>query len=550
MSGSADAGARLVQGLLDHGVRDVVLSPGSRSAPLAYALARLEGEGRVRLHVRHDERSAAFVALGCALADPRRPAVVVTTSGTAVANLLPATAEAHHAAVPLLLLTADRPAALRGTWANQTSALQPAMLGAAPVLTEVVEATGDVDWHALAGRVVHASLGFGPTGRPAGPVHLDVGFDEPLVPDAGAATPAPRAVDLPAPAAAPRPTVLDLGPRTLVVAGAGAGPAARELAERAGWPLLAEPSSGAKGGPHRVGAHRLVLGAPRLVDAVDRVVVLGRPTLSRPVTRLLARPDVAVVQVVRHPDEPGPGRPVERHVGPVVPGPGSRDERWLDAWTAAGRAAEQAVDDVLDDDGRTSGPWLARQVARASGRADVLVTASSNPVRDLDLVAPPAEGTVVLANRGLAGIDGTLSSAVGAAVVAGRPTRVLVGDLAALHDLGGLVVPAAERDRLRLQVVLLDDDGGGIFGLLEHADRPEVFERVFGMPHGADLVAAAAALGVPARRAVRRDDIVGAIRVVPQGISLVAVTADRAWLAPLHARLREVTSAAVAGAAN
>lgn len=532
---SADAGARLVRALLDHGVRDVVLSPGSRSAPLAYALAEQERLGAVRLHVRHDERSAAFVALGCALADPTRPAAVVTTSGTAVANLHPATAEAWHAAVPLLLLTADRPARLRGTWANQTTGLQPQMLGAATVLTRVVEADDDVDWWQVAGEVVGAAVG-ARGGRP-GPVHLDVGFDEPLVPDLGAEPPAPQRVP---PVTAPPPadaTVLAAGPRTLVVAGAGAGPGARALAEDAGWPLLAEPSSGAKGGPNRVGAYRLLLDPGGPADDVERVVVLGRPTLSRPVTRLLARPDLELVQVVRHPEDPGPEREVSRVRGPVR-AHGARDDAWLHRWVRAGTQAERALDGVLDAGDDLTGPWLARRLARSCAPGDLLVVASSNPVRDLDLVAPPVDGVDVVANRGLAGIDGTVSTAVGAAAAGGRPTRLLVGDLATLHDLGGLVVPAAERARLRLQVVVLDDDGGGIFGLLEHAERPDVFERVFGTPHGADLLGAAGALGATAQRAAGRDAVTSATAVVPQGISVVVVPSDRSGLAALHARLR------------
>ena len=341
-------------------------------------------------------------------------------------------------------------------------------------------------------------------------------------------------------------TTLEQGPRTLVVAGAGAGAGARALAEQAGWPLLAEPSSGAKGGPNRVGAYRLLLENPSLADDVERVVVLGRPTLSRPVTRLLGRADVDLVQVVGHPDDVGPDREVRRVVGAVTAPPADEDG-WLRRWTEAGRRAERAVDAVLDARTDVSGPWLAREIACATGLDDVLVVASSNPVRDLDLVAPPPDGARVLANRGLAGIDGTISTAVGAAAASGRPTRLLVGDLAALHDLGGLVVPEPERSRLRLQVVVLDDDGGGIFGLLEHAQHPLSFERVFGTPHGADLAQAADGLGVPASRAAGRADVAAAVRTVPQGISVLVVPADRSALVPLHAELRRAVLDALPG---
>lgn len=552
MTGSAAAAAALVRALLDHGVRDVVVCPGSRSAPLAYALAAAERAGEVRLHVRHDERTAAFVALGCAAADPSVPACVVTTSGTAVANLHPAVMEAHHARLPLLLLTADRPAQLRGTWANQTTALQPAAFGAATVLTEVVEAADVTDWRSLAGRMVRTATGHGADDgagggaatRP-GPVHLDLGFDEPLVPEQDAERTVAQPVTSPERVVTDS-TWLEHGPRTVVVAGAGAGAGARVLAESAGWPLLAEPSSGAKGGPHRVGAYRLLLETV-LADDVERVVVLGRPTLSRPVTRLLARDDVELVQVVAHPDDAGPARTVRRVVGAVdAPETGASQREWLCRWTEAGARAEAAVDTVLDGRTELVGPWLARTVARATGPDDVLVVASSNPVRDLDLVAPPADGARVLANRGLAGIDGTVSTAVGAAATTGRPTRLLVGDLATLHDLGGLVVPPSERERLRLQVVVLDDDGGGIFGLLEHAGYPDAFERVFGTPHGVDITAAVAALGLPSRRLRARHAVEDTVRVVPQGISVIVVPAQRSALAGLHRVVRAAAHAAVA----
>ncbi len=531
---SSEAAAALVRALLDHGVRDVVLCPGSRSAPLAYALEAAERAGTVRLHVRHDERTAAFLALGCGVADPSAPAAVVTTSGTAVANLHPAVLEAHHAGVPLLLLTADRPARLRGTWANQTTDLQPDVFGAATRLALVLEADDVPDWDAVAARVVAAATGT--TARP-GPVHLDLGLDDPLLPAGDIEVVAPQPVPR-GPVLAPMTTRLEQGPRTLVVAGAGAGTGARTLAEDAGWPLLAEPSSGAKAGPCRVGAYRLLLERVDLVADVERVVVLGRPTLSRPVTRLLAREDVEVVQVVGHPDEPGPGRAVRRVVGSVTAGPDVDGAPWLDRWLDLGRRAEAALDAVLDDGEDLHGPWLARASARASGPGDLLVVAASNPVRDLDLVAPPGEGTRVLANRGLAGIDGTVSTAVGVASTTGCPTRLLVGDLAFLHDLGGLVVPGSERDRLRLQVVVLDDDGGGIFGLLEHADRPREFERVFGTPHGADLLRAASGLGAEAVRTVDRAATVAATSSVPQGISVVVVPSDRSGLRTLHGRIR------------
>ncbi|MGQ7295337.1 2-succinyl-5-enolpyruvyl-6-hydroxy-3-cyclohexene-1-carboxylic-acid synthase [Quadrisphaera sp. KR29] len=583
----------VVVALAQAGVREVVLCPGSRSAPLAYALHDADAAGLLRLHVRHDERAAAFTALGMGRATGV-PAVVVTTSGTAVANLHPAVLEAAESGVPLVVLSADRPHALRGTWANQTTALQAGLFGAAarlaldlpvPVAHEPL-ARARATWAAAAADLVAAARGWR-GGRP-GPVHGDLALADPLVPDVPWAAPSPSA---PAGdggrggsgAAGPRPpgtaaqdAVEELagGPaRTVVVAGDGPaalGSLARELAGRCGWPLLAEPSSGARSGPTAVAAYRLLLDDPGLGGAVERVVAVGRPTLSRPVSALLARADLELVQLVTHPDDPGPG-PARQHRRVLV-GPGGHDAAggpaggpatdgaWLRRWQRAGAAAQAATDAVLDDEaraGRLTGPLLAREVAAATGAGHVLVAAASNAVRDLDLAAAPwadpAAAPLVLAGRGLSGIDGTLSTAAGAALAAGAPTTALVGDLAALHDANGLLVPPGE-PQPDLRVVVLDDDGGGIFSGLEqgdptHPDRARVFERLFGTPHGRDLVALAAALGVPARRVADLADLRRALAAPVSGREVLVVPADRAGLRALHARVRGRVRSAVSGLA-
>ena len=560
MNPSTALARQVVAALLAGGVREAVLCPGSRSAPLAYALHAAEAAGALRLHVRHDERAAAFTALGMGRAGAG-PAVVVTTSGTAVANLLPATLEAHHGGVPLLLLTGDRPARLRGTWANQTSDLQPSLLGGA--VRTAVELPGPAGEPADARQVVveavAAARGTG-AGRP-GPVHLDIGLDDPLVPEDDAPWGRSSAVPAAPPARPESPAgerlTLARGPATVVVAGDGAGPGARALAARTGWPLLAEPTSGARtrgDGDEPVGAYRLVLAAPGLGDRVERVVVMGRPTLSRPVTRLLARADVTVVQVVRHPDEPGPDRPVTRtDAVPQVAGASGAGERdWLAAWQQAGRAGAAALDAVLDAEaaaGRLTGPLVAREVAAATTPGRPLVVAASNPVRDLDLAAHawPAR-TRVLANRGVAGIDGTLSTAAGVALATGA-ARVLLGDLAALHDANGLLVGPGEPEPA-LQVVVLDDDGGGIFGLLEHGEpgRAATLERLFATPHGADVAGLLGALGVPVTTAADLAGLRAELADPPPGRSAVRVPADRSGLRDLHARIAAAVAAAIAPA--
>lgn len=327
----------------------------------------------------------------------------------------------------------------------------------------------------------------------------------------------------------------------MVVAGDGAGRRARWLAEAGGWPLLAEPTSPARSGPNAVAAYRLVL--PHLAHLVERVVVLGRPTLSRQVTALLEREDVEIVVVGEHDHEPGPARAARRVVGDVVVSRGEEQAEWLRTWQTAGSAARQAVDAVLDA-GPLSGPLLARELWAALGDDERLVVAASNPVRDLDLAAHPwpdcDTGRRVLANRGLSGIDGTISTAVGVALATGAPTRVLVGDLAFLHDLGALAVPASERADLDLQVVVLDDDGGGIFALLEHGEpeRAASFERVFGTPHGADLAALAAGFGVPVERVDDPAELRDALAKAPRGLSVLHVPVGRDNLRALHERLR------------
>jgi 2-succinyl-5-enolpyruvyl-6-hydroxy-3-cyclohexene-1-carboxylate synthase len=579
----------LVQELAAHGVRDVVLAPGSRSAPLAYALAeaalpddeRAADAPGLRLHVRVDERSAAFLALGLARAaavdGPLRPVAVVTTSGTAVANLHPAVLEAHHAGVPLLLLTADRPHELRGTGANQTT-VQAGIFGPAVRFDADVPApTGrpgeDRDLRHLVSRAVAAALGTR-TGDP-GPVHLDLAYREPLTPgpepwppaDAGAG----RVTVLPRTAgeAHGAPGLADLPEPAVVVAGDGAGPDARRLAEAAGWPLLAEPSSGARGGPNALAAYRLMLGDPALGGRVRSVVLLGRPTLSRPVTALLARDDVDLTVVAPAGSGwPDAGRAADR-VLPALPagwltGPVG-DPAWLAAWQRADTAAGAAVDALLDDDPAApptrstpplTGPRAVRSVAAACLPGDVLVIGSSNPVRDLDLVARWAEPPAVLANRGLAGIDGLVSTASGVALgLPRRRVRALIGDLTFLHDVGGLLRLSTEPE-VDLQVVVLNDAGGSIFATLEHGapERARTFERVFGTPHSVDVAALCAGFGVRHVRVSDEPSLAAALAAPGRGLSVLEVRVDRADRRALGERItaavRDVVTGAVRGPAG
>jgi 2-succinyl-5-enolpyruvyl-6-hydroxy-3-cyclohexene-1-carboxylate synthase len=559
----------LVDELVRGGVTDAVVAPGSRSAPVALALVDAERAGRLTLHVRIDERTAAFLALGLARASGR-PVPVLTTSGTATAHLHAAVLEADAAGVPLLALTADRPPELRDTGANQTI-VQPGLYGGAvraAVDVGVPEAGREEAqnryWRSLVAKALLVARG-ALSGDP-GPVHLNLPFREPLLPDGHTALDGPWVgrhggapwTDGPVPAPT-RPA--DPGPaRTLVVVGDGPPPlgrAAAELAAAQGWPVVAEPSSGAWAGSVRGGA--LLLGVPGWLAAhrPDRVLVVGRPTLSRPVSALLADPAVRVETVSAAPRWPDAGRSttwvgalpaVGASADPTWRGAGSRgDTAWRDAWRAAADRVGTAVDGLLDAvPGLTAG-LLARDLVAALPDGALLVLGSSTPVRDVDRLAVPRAGLTVLANRGVAGIDGTVSTAVGAARVHGGRATALLGDLTFLHDLQGLLVGEGE-PRPDLTLVVPDNDGGGIFAQLEPGQpRFEAgYRRVFGTPHGRDLVAVAEALGWPAERVSDPAGLADAL--AGGGARVVVVRTDQRAEAELAVRLRSAAAEALGAA--
>ncbi|GAA4780474.1 2-succinyl-5-enolpyruvyl-6-hydroxy-3-cyclohexene-1-carboxylic-acid synthase [Microbacterium gilvum] len=526
----------LLSELVGLGVRHLVVSPGSRSQALALAAARLERQGRIRLHVRIDERVAGFTALGIGR-ETGTPAAVVCTSGTAVANLLPAVLEAHHSGVPLLLLTADRPPELRGIGANQTTT-QPGIFGDAVRLSVDAETPTGADGEDgsardLATRAFDAAVGAG-QGAP-GPVHLNLPYREPLAGDLPGA--ARGDVDPHIDDGRYRPvveravTTLARGPRTLVLAGAGAGPSAEQIAHDGGWPLVAEIVSGARFGRHVVHGYRAALADPDLGGRVERVVAVGHPTLSREATRLLSRADVEVIAVRGRGEELDlNGR--TRAVDAVAVDEGDADRAWLGAWMRFSRAHAPDLDGPAPDlDGLSSTDPHARAdavrteldaVRRPLDRAqlvaavwaatwphDRLVFGSSRLVRVADELLP-GKKVRVHANRGLAGIDGTVATATGVALASQLPgmagvTRVLLGDLALLHDAGALLLPDGE-DEPRMQIVVGNDRGGTIFDGLEVAATAseEDMTRVQYTPHAVRLEQLATAYGWEHRRVTTR----------------------------------------------
>ncbi len=550
------------------GVHEVVLCPGSRSAPLAYALhAATCASNDLRVSVRLDERTAGFLALGLAKAS-QAPVAVVTTSGTAVANLHPAVVEADLAGVPLLLLTADRPPQARDTGANQTIHHQGIFGGAvrfsaqaAPCLPgwlppeEATQRRLGQSWRALTARVVAAATGHGPACLPRrpGPVHLNLPFDLPLVPP----DMDPAHLRLPSGwgATPPQP-----GESTLVVLGDAPEPVARqavEIAALARWPVVAEPVTGAAWGALSAGV--LLLGDAAWLGQhrPQRVLLVGRPTLDRATQDLLAHPEVWVEAVdpqgffgdyvrVVHPSFP----PVEHH------GPPS----YLTAWLQASAQAAAVVENTARS-ATLTGLSVALQVERhlaaraGNGQPSLLVVGSSSVVRDLQVVRGQCDNLTalsVVANRGAAGIDGMLSTAMGAALAHQRRypeaarAVALVGDLTFVHDTTALML-GSEQKRPQLDMVVVNDRGGSIFARLEPGQPhlAEAFEPLFATPVQADLAALCAASGTAHVRVETSAELADQLAHPPHGLRVVEAVVDRAEVRQLHHSLREQVASAL-----
>ncbi len=513
--------------LYSWGIRDVVLSPGSRSQALA--LAALEWErvtdGELRVHVVIDERSAAFRALGIAT-ESGMPAVCVSTSGSAPGHYLPAVMEAHHSGTPLILLSADRPEELRGVGANQTTTHEGLLGVYAPTIS--VPTPDEVTPEAVAAvarEVMTLALGS------RHPVHLNVGFREPL---SGVATDdlvIPEPQTLVTSAHAGDTVTLDPAPGTLVIAGHGAGAAAEAFAVEIGAPLIAEAVSGAHFGPHLVLDYRTMVRGLSGSGAITRVITWGRPTLSREVWGLLSDTSLAHYVVRRSAAEvPNPSRSATVVGGIDVSRPAKQAEtsEWVKPWVMAGRERHSEVlrsivpeapdlESVASSDPASRSAFATQEMAvlrrpvtreglalamwEATWPHDRLVLGASRMVRVVDEVVGPKNITVY-SNRGLSGIDGTVSFARGVAGAAANAgvtgvTRVLLGDLALLHDAGSLMREPGIPDEGRVQVFVANDGGGTIFDSLEVKDSAPAdhFDRAFYTPHGVDLSSLAAAYG-------------------------------------------------------
>jgi 2-succinyl-5-enolpyruvyl-6-hydroxy-3-cyclohexene-1-carboxylate synthase len=527
--GNATACARvIIEELISRGVRDVVLAPGARSAPLAYECFEADRIGLLRLHVRVDERTAGFLGLGLAKGYGA-PVAVLTTSGTATANLHPAVLEAWHAHVPLIVITASRPRSVINTGANQSTDQDQLfgrhVRGFAALSDELPDHR---TWRFELARIVTAATGS--RTRMPGPVQLNVEFSEPLTPAESAwPPPAPELVITSSDALA-EPVTLSEGLQTVIVAGdcppdMGAGIA--DLAAEAAVPLFAEPSSNARRGEAALSTYRLLLSST-LAEEIERVVVLGRPTLSRPVTQLLSRDDIELVVVSAYADWIDPGRAASL-VTDTVRLPEPRDRGWFEAWRAGNKVVRERLDALLGAQPYFTGPALAAAVWSALDADDALFAGSSSPIRDLDLAPINFAAPRVYANRGLSGIDGSVSSAAGIALALDRPTHALLGDLTVLHDATGLVI-GREEPRPNLRLVVANDDGGSIFATLEQGLPAHMgaFERLFGTPQGLQFQALAAAAGIGYRRVQIADELAETLAEPPVGMELVDAVIDRA----------------------
>lgn len=538
----------VVDELIRGGVRDVVLCPGSRNAPLAFALRDADAAGRVRLHVRIDERTAGYLAIGLAVAE-QAPVPIVMTSGTAVANLGPAVAEANYARVPLIVMSANRPYELLGTGANQTmeqlgyfdTQVRAAIsLGLAEGGTEKI-ADQNARWRSAVCRVLVAATGA--RSANAGPVQFDIPLREPLVPDPESdpgvvppGRPDGRSWTYTPPVTFDQPLEIDVSRDTVVISGHGAG----VHPNLAALPTVAEPTA-----PHAANPlHPLAL--PLLHP--KQVIMLGRPTLHRTVSSLLADPSVPVFALTtgpRWPDVSGNSLATgTRAVTSGAPGDG-----WLRRCAEVNQRAVDAVRGQLEAHPLTTGLHVAAAVAEALRPGDQLVLGASNPVRDAALVGLDTQGIRVRSNRGVAGIDGTVSTAIGAALAHDRSRRAgdiersrtvaLIGDLTFVHDASGLLIGPTEPVPHDLTIVVSNDNGGGIFELLEQGD-PRFFDvssRVFGTPHDIDVGALCRAYHIESRQ-IEVGDLVDTINTPFAGMRVLEVKADRSTLRQLHASIK------------
>jgi 2-succinyl-5-enolpyruvyl-6-hydroxy-3-cyclohexene-1-carboxylate synthase len=492
----------IVRQIIEAGVKDVVISPGSRNAPLSMAFQQASGKGLINLHVRIDERTAAFFALGIAKASGRA-VPIVCTSGTAVANYHPAVLEASHTNIPLLVLTADRPAALRKTGANQTTEQ-------ARIFGKAVRYFADVSGSVYPMELPFASL-------QSGPVHLNIQFEEPLVGDKSdnwlndLTISTPRVFDRKTPG-----TFYTKSTRGVLVIGHDRGglsaDAVQNFSEELGWPVIAEDPLTFK---NAISHASVFLTSKTIAEdlAPDTVVVIGRTTLSRSINgfikmarkEIVIDPRMATVDTDRMADQKFTQLPVIE----VQPA----DAEYADKWKKYSLRAQKMVADIST----WSEQLVAREIASATPSGRTIFISSSRPIRDLEGFAVARNGVETFANRGLAGIDGNISTALGIASQR-KETIAVLGDLGFLHDLTGLI----HKEEINLKIFVINNDGGGIFSTLSQRGV-DGFEDVFGTPHGLDPAAIATSMGIAAKTISTQKELSTELSEPVKGLSVVVV---------------------------
>ena len=560
--------ATLVDEWLSCGVKHAVICPGSRSTPMAVALA---DRADIEMHVFHDERSAAFAALGIGKAS-KVPAILLCTSGTAAVEFYAAVVEADHALVPILVCTADRPPELQNVGAPQTIN-QKNLYGNSVrsfVDAPVAENHEKNQWRSIARDALQASLGENLVRSP-GPVHINLQFREPLI---GIVEELPKQLKANSKL---KPNQMIRGRfffgtnfiklqrflrlikkrRVLVIAGAELEDARGllHLATKMGWPVLADPRSGA-----RVEDNEVVICA---MDSLLRdeqfarsqkpeiILRIGAPLVSKVVNSWLAASEATQIVVTSTPVLIDPEQVTKLHIVSdwqsihelTSRHSGNEDRAWLKSWSDAEVKAQRAINNALADEPTLSEPAIARAVYRTAPEHSNLFVSSSMPIRDVEWFAAPRVGLRVYANRGVNGIDGVISTAVGVALSSKSTTFLLIGDLAFLHDSNALLNCLTRK--IDLRIVLIDNCGGGIFSFLPQAAAMDSakFEKVFGTPHNADLVSIAKAHGLPATTVTSLDQLTDALLV--SGPQLIRVATDRRENVRIHERINQMVSAAI-----
>ena len=550
--------ATLVDEWLHCGVRHAVVSPGSRSTPIALEIANRQ---EIEMHIFHDERSAAFAALGIAKASGV-PAILVCSSGTAAVEFHPAVVEAHHSETPILICTADRPAELQGVGAPQTIDQQN-LYGVAIrkfVNAEVADDSESHTWRHIARDLFATSLG-----DVQGPVHLNLRFREPLM---GFATNLPprdandavitKKVALPSSRSLRKLNKALESENGLIIAGPEnyRVESILRLAETLGWPIIADPRSGT-----RVPNKLVVAGADAILRdedfskrlRPDVVLRFGTLPASKVVNSWLSGSGANQVVITTTPSLTDPDRQCSLHIVSDIDelcaglvsvhskeSIRNRSLSWLDKWIAAEDSAQKAINAVLADEPGLTEPGVARAIYALVPEASHLVVSSSMPIRDVEWFGAPRNGLRVHANRGANGIDGVVSTAVGVALATRQPTTLLIGDIALLHDVNGLINLASRK--IDLRIVVIDNNGGGIFSFLPQAQALDEakFEKIFGTPHDANIKMLAQAHQINTHELTNISDLAEVLS--QRGPWLARVVTDRQENVKVHERINQMVA--------